>query len=204
MNGQGRPLPAAARAVLAGAAVCAALGLAACGSAVAGNGGTKAGPLQGGGGRSAVPNPGGVMVPAPGRAPAKVPLCLHIGSLDRVVITHTPGLMGSGMRETLPAGVTVRNPVAVRALATALCSLPPMPPMLHCPADFGVAYRLWFAAGNQPFPLVTVQTAGCRGVTGLGQARWWGRTPRFWPVMRQALSSGSALLPGKQGGVPTP
>lgn len=204
MKRPGRPLSAATSGMIAGIAVCAALGLAACGSVAAGGGtGAQAGPLRQGG-QPASLNPGGPIVPAAGKAPVKVPLCAHIASLDRAVITHTTGPMGVHMREVLPIGIMVRNPAAARALAGALCSLPRMPGGLHCPADLGGAYRLSFVAGGRTFPFVIVETSGCRSVRGLGPARWWARSPWFWQAMRQALSSGSALLRGRQGGIPTP
>jgi hypothetical protein len=223
--GHGRPLAAAIRRVLAGAAAAAALGLAACGSTVtpgaAGSpaatpSGPAAGPNAGdsgaGSGASGGLNAGGANASASGKAGAASPqtsgstlLCRQIPSLDRVVITHMNGLKTSQMREVMPLGVMVLRPAVVRALASALCALPPMPPMLHCPASFGAAYRLFFASGGRAYPLINVETTGCRAVTGLGPARWWTRSPGFWPALRQALDSGHALLPARQASsVPTP
>jgi hypothetical protein len=99
----------------------------------------------------------------------------------------------------------VRNLARVRELASALCGLPRMPGMMQCPASFrNSSFRLVFWRGQQSFPAVTVQTTGCRGVTGLGPVRSWARTPSFWPAMVRALDAAHGLLPLKQGSVPTP
>jgi hypothetical protein len=47
-----------------------------------------------------------------------------------------------------PGGITISDAARVRALAVALCALPPMPAGLRCEAATGGAFRLTFAAGN--------------------------------------------------------
>ena len=42
---------------------------------------------------------------------------------------------------------------------------------IACPADFGITYRLTFAAGTHRFTPVTLNAAGCELVHGLGATR---------------------------------
>jgi hypothetical protein len=176
--------------------VAAVLGLAACGSAVAG--GTTHSGTNNSAKKSAI-QPGGPMVPAGKSASA---LCLHISSLVKVTFVHQTGTIASKrMQQVKP--VVVTNPTEVRRLATMLCSLPRQPSLMSCPADFGTGYRLAFASAQQGFSVVTVDTSGCRIVAGLGgAARTWARSPQLGQVMRQTVDSGSALLPGHHSSVP--
>jgi hypothetical protein len=127
-------------------------------------------------------------------------VCRDIHTLQRVVITRAPGPMTSYMHEFMPLGLTVSKPPVVRGLAATLCSLPAPPPMLHCPVDFGLSYRLMFASFRQVYPPVTMDLTGCRTVRGLGHPRWWARAPQAWTAFRHALANGRALLlPVKSG-----
>ena len=156
-GGHGVPLGAATRGALALIAAGALIGLTACGSST----------VAGGAAHPASAGAGGSTGPAPGvTASAGIPLCAAAGTVDRVVAT--PG--GSHVRALLPGGITISDAARVRALAAALCALPPMPAGLHCEAATGGAFRLAFAAGNQGFRPVGVQLTGCRSVTGLGPA----------------------------------
>jgi hypothetical protein len=201
MAKQCRTLSASTRGLLAGVAAGAVLGLAACGSAVAsgsthsasGSSGKKASAMQPG------IQPGGTMIPA--GSGTKFTVCAHVNSLVRVTVVRTSGLVRSRMPQ--PANILVKNPAQVRALASQLCSLPPQGSLMYCPANFGTSYRFAFADSTQAFQLVTVQTSGCRTVSGLGQARSWARSPRLSQVIRQTVDSGSALLPTHPGSVPT-
>jgi hypothetical protein len=195
---QGRPLSAATKGILAAVAVSAMLGLAACGSAVAG------GPARSGSSSAAKKSavqPGGTMIPA--AAGAGVPLCVHIPSLVKVTFMRSAG-MRDGRHLPVPAFIVMKNGTEVRRLATILCSLPLMPSVVNCPANFGTSYRLAFATAKQGFPIVTVQTSGCRTVSGLGKTRWWARSPQVGDVIRRTMGAGSTLLPPHQGSVPTP
>jgi hypothetical protein len=188
---------AAARAVLALIAPGALIGLAACGSTVAGSG-----TVAGGGAHPASAGTGGSTGPAPGvTAPAGVPLCAAAGKVDRVVAS--PG--GSHVRALLPGGITISDAPRVRTLAAALCALPPRPAGLHCEAATGGAFRLAFAAGNQGFRPVGVQLTGCRSVTGLGPARSWSPSPQFGPLLSRTVGGAGRLIPGRHpSSVPTP
>jgi len=188
---QSGPLSAAARGVLAMIAVSAVIGLAACGGAVPGAAGH---PASAGAGHSKEPA-------AAVRASAGVPLCAAARKVDRVVAS----VPASYLREILPRGITIRDAPRVRALAAALCALPPMPPGSHCRAAFGAAVRLVFAAGGRGFHPVRIRLSGCRSVTGAGPARWWARSPQFGRLLSGTVGGKSPLVPGKQpSSVPTP
>ena len=160
----------AAWGVLAVICVSALVGLAACGSAPAGGGH----PASAGAGQAKEPA-------AVAAASAGVPLCAAAGRVDRVVVGRVPALSASSAGKPLPGGSTFSDPSRVRALAAGLCALPLMRhgPLLSCPADFGGAFRLVFAAGGRGFSPVVVQGSGCRIVTGVGPARSWSRSPQF-------------------------
>jgi hypothetical protein len=190
---QGAPLVTAARGMLAGMAASAMIWLAACSSAVPGG----AGPLaSAGAGHSKEPA-------AAVRASAGVPLCAAAHRVDRVVVILTSTPPASRFHEILPRGITISDASRVRALNTAVCALPPMPPGLHCPADSGGAFRLLFVAGTRGFPPVRIQVSGCRGVSGVGSARWWSRSPQFGRLLIQTLGGRGVPIPEKSS-VPIP
>ena len=163
-------------------------GLAACGSAAAGGAGHHA---AASGGRSAPPAAAG--------ASAGVPLCAAARTVDRVVASPS----ASRFRELLPRGITIRDAPSVRALAAALCELPPMPQGLSCPAAAG-SVRLVFAAGQRGFQPVHIQLSGCRSVTGVGPARSWARSPRFGRLLSRTVGGTGRLIPGTHpSSVPT-
>jgi len=191
-GGQGVPLGVAAWGALALIAAGALIGLTACGSSTVASG--AAHPASAGVGGSTGPAPGVT-------ASAGVPLCAAVGKVDRVVAT--PG--GSHVRALLPGGITISDAARARALAVALCALPPMPAGLHCEAATGGAFRLTFAAGNQGFRPVGVQLTGCRSVTGLGPARSWSQSPQFGPLLTRTVGGVGRLIPGRHpSSVPTP
>ena len=149
--------------------------LAGCGSAAAG-----------GSARPAA-NTGGTL-PA-----AAVPLCASAGRLDQVTLRLT----GSPAREILPRTATTTDAPRVRALAAALCRLPPAPRGLrHCPAALPGALLLEFSAQGHAYPLVRIHDSGCATVSGLGTPRQW-----TWSSQPGRLLSGMAggkgrLIPG--------
>lgn len=183
------PVGKAAPAVLAMIAVSALTGLAACGNA-AGGAGHPASPGAGHSGRPA----------AAVRASADVPLCAASHRVDQVVVSPASG----HLHEILPHAITISDTAWVRALAAALCALPPTPPGLHCPADVGAAFRLVFAAGRHGYPPVRIQDSGCRTVIGAGPARW-SRSPQFARLLSRTLSGERQLIPRRHpSSVPTP
>lgn len=192
MGKKDRPQQAARKAVLRGITASLMITLAACGSAVAGSG-SQSSPAAAGGTASQ---------PIGGKASAGVALCANTGKLDRVVVQRIVGVP-TRMRTAMPGGFTIRDAHAVRAMAATLCALPRMPRgVMSCPAILGGSYRLWFASGKRAFRPVTVETTGCRMVTGLGPVR---RIPTMtaWQKFTSILSNAS-LIPGKHASVVSP
>jgi hypothetical protein len=185
-----RPLDAAGRWALAVTAASAVVVLAACGSTAAGGAGQPASAASG--------HPTGAAAAASTSAGA--PLCASAQKVDRVVASPSVG----HLRDVLPRGVTITDAAQVRALAAALCALPPTPRGLQCPANFGGASRLVFAAGGRDFQPVRIQTSGCRDVTGLGPARTWSRSPQFGRLLTSTVGGKGRMLPGTHpSSVPT-
>jgi hypothetical protein len=190
MRAKGKPRHAAGSAVLGGVAASLVLGLAACGSAVAGAGSQS--------GHPAAASSSGA---APNRPePA---LCANLDKLTRLVVARTIGM--THVREIQPGGVTITSPRAVRTVAATLCALPRMPRgPIACPAMLGGSYRFWFVAAKRAFPPVTVQATGCRIVTGLGHPDRRVVSEQAWVNLTSAFSEGASLIPGKHASVVTP
>jgi hypothetical protein len=138
----------------------------------------------------------GGIIPGGPRSSGGPGLCSEQASVTRLVVSRASALPRNHLHFAFPAGITVRSPAQARAVAAAVCGLPVMPrgPM-SCPADWGLSYRLSFAAGTRGFPVVTVAAGGCAAVTGAGPVRWTARSPRFWTGLAQAMrvSAPSAL-----------
>jgi len=181
------PTTGAASLAAAALAVIAAVVLAGCGQAGAG------GAAHGSAGSDG---------PSPhrGAVPAAALLCTDPAAVTKVRVVRAPSLSQLGqtrpLRNQIP-GVTVRDPVAARRLAIAICALPPLPhAMFHCPVDVGGGYVLEFMSGRQQFHPVMVQASGCEDVTGAGGVRWLARTPGFWTMLaRQTGIRGPAHSP---------
>jgi hypothetical protein len=189
----GKPKGSARRAALGGIAASLMVGLAACGSTVAGAGTAGSGPTVPGrpAGAARAPaqpsasavNPGGVMIPA--SAAARVAMCREIPKLTRLTFMLSTRPASLHVREVLPSGFTIRDPATVRRLATLLCALPRVPAgQLVCPNMMGASYRLSFFAGSRAFPQIVVGMSGCRVVTGLGAGRSWSAST----ALEQALA----------------
>jgi len=183
--------------MLGGAAATLILGIAACGSTVAG-----AGTAGGGGtpaaGPAATPtptgvNPGGVMIPAASR---HVALCRAIPELTRMTYVLSSRPLSAHLREALPAGATLKDAATVRRMAMLLCALPAVPgsPMM-CPNMIGGSYRLFFAAQRRDFPPAEIQLSGCRTVTGLGPARSWSASGSLEQALTQHFGIHFPLTP---------
>ena len=160
------------------------MGSAACGSVSAGS----AGQTAAAGASSSSP-------PATAAGtPAVQSLCATGQGADRVVITRT-----------VPRRqVTLSGATQVQAMVTALCALPAMPSGQHCLVVSADVVRLVFVAGEQNFPPVTVQEAGCRGVTGLGASRSWSPSSAFGRLLSEAVGGAGKLAPGTHpSSVPT-
>ena len=197
-----RRLGAASRAALFTVAVSAIFTLAACGSQVAaGQSASASGPGAASAPRSTAPTPGGTSSAPGGTALAGVALCRDIPQLTRVAVSRTAAFRALEPRTILPRGITIVKPALVRGLAAALCGLPRMPPgPVTCPAQFRSSVHFGFAAGGRPFPFVTVETSGCRVVTGLGPART-ARSAAFWRTLGEDLGLSSVPGTSPSGGI---
>jgi hypothetical protein len=199
-----KPEGAARRAALGGLAAALMIGLAACGTTVAGTGtAASGGPVTPapsvGAAIKAQPsasgvNPGGVMI---GPGPAKdVALCRAIPQLTRMTFMLSTKPPNLHVREVLPAGFPIRDRATVRELATLMCALPAVPPgRMMCPNDMGASYRIFFVAGTRSFPVVTVEMSGCRVVTGLGTARSWSASTALEAALTQHFGIHFPLAP---------
>lgn len=178
------------RCVLGVVVAVALAGLTACGGTVAGSGQTPA-----------AAGSGGQQRPSTARSTGQLAaLCVAAAHLDRLVVSLSgpPG----HFHDVLPGGMTVSDPVRVRAVASALCGLPAMPHgHLPCPADFGGSYRFSFAAAGQGFPPVIAKATGCQSVSGLGAARM--ASAAFWVLLHKELD-GSPHMGGPSGGPMAP
>jgi hypothetical protein len=173
-----------ARGILGLIGVIALMGSAACGSVSAGSAGQTA---SAGASSSSPP-------PAAAGTPAAQSLCATGQGADRVVITRT-----------VPRRqVTLSGATQVQAMVAALCALPAMPSGQHCLVVSADVVRLAFVAGEQNFPPVTVQEAGCRGITGLGATRSWSPSSAFGRLLSEAVGGAGKLAPGTHpSSVPT-
>jgi hypothetical protein len=188
----------AARTVLGLMAVTALMGSAACGSVSAGSAGQPASASASSSSPPAAAT--GTPTAATGTptaatgTPAAQSLCAAGQGADRVVITRT-----------VPRRqVTLSGATQVQAMLTALCALPATPSGQHCLAVTADVVRLVFVAGEQNFPPVTVQEAGCRGITGLGATRSWSPSSAFGRLLSEAVGAPGKLAPGTHpSSVPT-
>jgi hypothetical protein len=123
---------------------------------------------------------------ATGQASPGASLCANDRGVDRVVVSPPSS----------PREITLHGATQVRALATALCTLPPMTSGQSCPAASGGSVRLVFTAGEQGFPPVSVQESGCRSVTGAGPVRSWSASSPFGQQLSEAVGGVGRLVPG--------
>lgn len=156
----------------------AALGLVACGSVAAT-----------GAGHRATAGPATASAAAV-RASAGVPLC----TASRRLVQLEVRLTASQPREILPRALTTTDAARVRALASALCHLPPLPRGLRCPAEPRGALLLVFAEPGR-FTTVRIQDAGCASVTGLGPARQWSWSSPPGQLLARTVGGHGKLVP---------
>ena len=149
-------------------------------------------------------SPAGPTGPGSAGTPGGAALCSDQAAVTRLVVSRVSALPHNHVHFAFPAAITVASPGQARAVAAAVCGLPPMPgAVMHCPADLGVSYRLSFAAGSTAFPVVTASAGGCSGVAGAGPVRSAGRSPGFWAVLARALGiSAAGALRGTSPGAP--
>jgi hypothetical protein len=147
-----RTVPAAALAAATVAAV------AACGSGSAPGAGHTASPRSSASSGNLAANGSG--------------LCGAAAQVDSLTVQRTNALPGNHPRFSFPALEQVSSAPEAQSVAQGLCALQPVSrTVIACPADFGITYRLTFAAGTRKFAPVTLNAAGCEPVHGLGAAR---------------------------------
>jgi hypothetical protein len=191
----GVPVTLSSRLTRAGLHIAAAAGAATvaagCGSQVA----TTTSAAQPASPRTA--SPGGV-IPGGPVSRGGAALCSKQAAVTRLVVSRVATLPQNHLHFAFPAGVTVSSPGQARAVAGMVCGLPAVPHgTMNCPADWGVSYRLSFAADSGSFPVVTAGAGGCGVVTGAGPVRWTARVPGFWTVLAHAIGvRGGAALQG--------
>lgn len=125
------------------------------------------------------------------RASARVPLCTAARHPDQLEVRLTP----SQPREILPRTLTSTDAARVRALARALCALPPLPTGQHCLAAPRAALLLVFAAPERGVTTVRIQDAHCASVTGLGPARQWSWSSPAGQLLSRTVGGTGKLVP---------
>jgi hypothetical protein len=125
---------------------------------------------------------------SPGPTATQVVLCRHTASVTGLKIVRNQVFRVPVLQVAFPDQITVASPASARAVARALCALPPMlRGVFHCPALLiGTTYQLRFTAGGRRLPPVTIEATGCEAVTGVGQTRWVTMSPGFWRVLGTA------------------
>jgi hypothetical protein len=117
-------------------------------------------------------------------------LCQVLPRVDRLIVTRRA--LGNQFTFTFPTTVTVNSPSAARAVASAACALPDVPPgVYHCPAEFAVSYHLVFAVKGEKGlggEAIDLYPTGCEGVKGLNKTRT--PTPSFYRVLARAMGLG--------------
>ena len=135
--------------------------------------------------------------PASTPAAAAARLCTAVREVDSLTVIRNDVFPQNHLRFRFPRRVTTSRPQQAQAVARAVCALPRMPRgTFACPADWGVSYRLEFAAAGRRFEVVTVDASGCQQISGAGPVRWLLRSPGFWTVLERAtgVPSPGALL----------
>jgi len=171
----GRP---ATKGVLAAGAVLGALGLVACGSVTA----------AGTGHRSAA----GQATARPARVTPRPPVCTAGHQVNQLEVRLT----ASRPREILPRALTTTDAARVRALAAAICALPPVPDGQRCPIAPGAALLLVFAGPGRGFTPVRIQDTGCPSLTGAGPARQWSWSSPAGRLLSRTTGGTGRLTPG--------
>ncbi len=115
-------------------------------------------------------------------------LCASAGQVGSLTVVRTDALPSNHTRFAFPATETVRNAARAQAVAQSLCGLQRVPrTVVACPADFGITYKLTFAAGSQRFAPVTLDAGGCQLVGGLGATRRVATSSALWRYLGVAI-----------------
>ena len=120
--------------------------------------------------------------------------CANVTHVDRLTIDRLNPLH-QNFRFVAPAQITITDARRAQTVARALCALPRVGHGVYsCPADWGIRYRLRFAARHHWFQPITIAASGCRTVTGLGPVRLISGVFGFWGVLGKAAGLGHASL----------
>ena len=121
-------------------------------------------------------------------------VCVNAAHVDSLTIDRLNPLH-QNFHFAVPAQVTITDAHQAQAVAKALCALPPVGHRsISCPADWGIRYRLHFAASTGKLPPVTIAATGCTMVTGLGPVRSISGLFGFWSVLGKAAGLSHASL----------
>jgi hypothetical protein len=121
-------------------------------------------------------------------------ICANAARVDRLTIDRLNPLH-QNLHFVAPAQIIVTDAHRAQAVARALCALPPVGHgVYNCPADWGISYRLRFAARQALFRPITVDATGCRTVIGLGPARLITGVFGFWTILGNAAGLSHASL----------
>jgi hypothetical protein len=137
--------------------------------------------------------PAGHAAPASGHLTSKGSgLCASTAQISSLTVQRTGVL--NPTRFTFPARETVSDAAKAQAVAQSVCGLGRQPhtAVFSCPADFGITYRLTFAAGSHRFTPVAVRATGCELVSGLGAARSAATSATFWRTLGTAIGIAQA------------
>jgi hypothetical protein len=112
-------------------------------------------------------------------------LCANAAHVDRLTIDRDKIALPN-VRFSFPAHVTVADTGQVQAVARALCTLPRLPRVIACAADYAPQYRLRFAADSRWMSSVYIDPNGCEQVQGQGLDGRTAGPPNFWRVLGTA------------------
>jgi hypothetical protein len=116
--------------------------------------------------------------PVASRSDTTLDLCAVRASIQSAAVLRSSSLGGRSF--TFPAHVSIPSKLRARAIASAVCGLPPFPSRPRCPADYGVRYLVRFSGPNLR---VSIDPSGCETVTGAGAVRWVATSPGFWRTL---------------------
>jgi hypothetical protein len=113
----------------------------------------------------------------------------------RAVLVVRSGSAPGRRSFALPERMRLRGAIGVRALAGALCSVPPAgDTVYHCPADFFLRYAFRFEFAALPSVVAIVDPFGCELIMGAGPRRTAALAPGFWHKLGASLGLPHATL----------
>jgi hypothetical protein len=202
--------PAAAVAFAAMAGAC----LAGCGSVASGSGHSASGSSNSGltgaqaAGSSKGSGSGGAASNGAGTAGATKSatltgaLCVHRDAVTKLTVVRpitTP--RSKVLHFPFPGQMATKSASSARAVAAAVCALPPLSNNMSCPAMLPApVYALTFWVAGRALPVVTANPTACQPVTGAGPIRTATAAPHFWFTLGDAIGlyrAGWAIFGGQ-------